>query len=118
MPMLSPHFPAGRSGAGLLLLRLSAALAILAAPEIAATEAPRWICTVFAAFLILGLWTRVAAILCIAVFSFALAQGADPAGSGAQLFEAAALWLLGAGAYSLDAGIFGRRTIILQRGRD
>ncbi|MET3722741.1 hypothetical protein [Sphingomonas trueperi] len=118
MPLLSPHFPAGRSGAGLLLLRLSAALAILAAPGIAAAEAPRWICTAFAAFLILGLWTRVAAILCIGVVSLELMQGADPVGSSAQFFEAAAILLLGAGAYSMDAGIFGRRTIILQRGRD
>jgi hypothetical protein len=90
MPLLSPHFPAGRSGAGLLLLRLSAALVPL------------------------GRWTRVTAILCTGPV-FELVQGADPIGSGAQRCDVTAIWPLGADACSMGAGMVGRRMIILRK---
>lgn len=96
---------------------MSVAVALLATPEITA-EGVRWIGIAFAMALILGFWTRAAAVLCLGLLSFALARGADPGGSGAYMLAAAAILLLGAGAYSADAAMFGRRTIILQRGRD
>jgi hypothetical protein len=118
MRLLSPHFPAGRNGAGLLLLRLSAAIDILPTSEILAVEAFRWTAMLFAAVMILGFWTRVTAILWMGVSLVGFGHGVDLVGSGAQVFKAFAILLLGAGAYSMDAVMFGRRTIILQRGRD
>lgn len=118
MRLLSPHFPAGRIGAGLLLLRLSAAVAILATPEITAAEALRSIGMLVATALILGFWTRAAAILGLGLSCIALKHGADLTESGAHMLVAGAIVLLGPGAYSADAAMFGRRTIILRRGRD
>ena len=118
MRSILPNFPDGRVGAGLLLLRLSAAISILASPALAAAGAPPWVATLFAIGLILGLWTTMVAVLCLGLLLFALAQGAAPTGAGAQLLETAAILLLGAGAYSLDAIMFGRRTIILGGGRE
>ena len=67
------------------------------------------------AALCIGLLTRIAALgcaLCLVVYCFQ-ASGITRDFILLQIIEAIALSLLGAGAYSLDAKLFGRRVIIL-----
>jgi hypothetical protein len=64
---------------------------------------------------ILGLWTRLAAALCLALLALGMVHGADVGFTGAQVLGVAAIVLLGAGAYAADAVIFGRRTMKLKR---
>lgn len=118
MRSILPNFPAGRVGAGLLLLRLSAAMSILVMPVLTAAVARPWGVTLLATGLIIGLWTRMVAVLYLALLVLPLLSGAPPSAAGAQLLEATAILLLGAGAYSADAMLFGRRTIILGRASD
>ena len=119
MPLI-PNFPNGRVGVGLLLLRLSAAISFLATPIVSAAPSRPWVVALLAMGLILGLWTRIVAALCLGLLLllFLLIKGAASMAGGAQLLEAAAIVLLGSGAYSTDALAFGRRTIVLMGHRD
>lgn len=69
--------------------------------------------------LLAGLFTRtMAALVAIASFGLAAALGGKPGLSLAiGALASAALVLLGAGSWSLDAQIFGRRMILLHRAR-
>jgi hypothetical protein len=112
-------FPAGASGAALLLMRVSASLMLVGA-LVYFGGCPLWAkCGVVlaAAALCAGLRTKIAAWLC------ALAAGVGAMEIGGALgimvalsaLNAVALALLGAGAFSIDAILFGRRVISLDR---
>ena len=110
-------FPDGWSGLALLTLRLSLAGVLAAVPVVAAL--PPWTPLVFDVLgltLLIGALTRVAA----AVSAACLAGAGALVGGGHGVvlalhgLNAAALALLGAGAYSIDARLFGRRVITLQ----
>jgi hypothetical protein len=118
MRSILSKFPDGRVGAGLLLLRLSAAISILATPVLIEATARSWIVTLLAVGLLIGLWTRMAAVLCLALLIVVLLRSPTPTGVAAQVLEMAAIMLSGAGAYSTDAIMFGRRTIVLGSGQD
>jgi len=112
-------FPAGPPGVALLLLRMSSAGLSLGA-LIYFAQRPDWsifACIVLAAALIFGAFTRVAATVCIiaAVFASLSLDGALGFVVALQGLNAAALALLGAGAYSIDAHMFGRFVITLDK---
>ena len=112
-------FPDGSSGLALILLRMSVAahvIGIFAAGEFTA-EAPTLVLAVIGAALMLGVFTRPSAVLA-AAYEFPLnisRHGASLAASGFDLLPSISLALLGAGAYSIDARLFGRRVIDLTR---
>jgi uncharacterized membrane protein YphA (DoxX/SURF4 family) len=123
-------FPAGAPGTGLLLLRAAAGVAAITRgiASLSGHEGPvllAWIGTAVAIVsgfaLLLGLLTPVVGLLA-AVAEGALFSGWMP--SGAHLASdllstsvfvvvALAIVLLGPGAYSLDAYLFGRREIVI-----
>lgn len=121
----STSFPRGGAGVGLLLLRLSVALQLLA--ETLFTDlAPWWqamlpaglpvlLSILLAVLLVLGMLTPLAGAVAALCQMFCLGQAgwsqASPCIVGA--FTAAALVLLGPGAYAADARLFGRRRLVL-----
>jgi putative oxidoreductase len=112
-------FPNAWPGLGLLVLRLATAFALAAATHetVDLTPAARVLerCLVDSTvvLLLIGLWTPFAAIIATAIqiATISLAQRIDP-----SLAVAAALGLslamLGPGAWSLDARLFGRKRIV------
>jgi hypothetical protein len=108
-------FPSGPAGAALLLLRLS--VASLIAAMIYLNSPPQWlsICIgIMAVALLVGLFTRFAAALCATlVMLFFLEHHCCTIDVVIVLHAANALAvaLLGPGAYSVDAYLFGRRVI-------
>jgi hypothetical protein len=108
-------FPAGSAGAALLFMRLACAGLWLSA-LVFATALPLWLAVaggLVACALVLGFLTRIATALTIMAIVAARVElsGALGALTLLHLLDAGALLLLGAGAYSLDARLFGRREI-------
>src|SRR5258706_8590931 len=115
-------FPHGAPGIGLLLLRISVAVQFLAFSR----AGPSWfagqsaLVGAAAACLIVGAMTPSLAIVCITLeltglFSTTAASGLTVTIATAY---AIALVLLGPGAYSVDARIFGRRVVVVAHGRE
>ena len=110
-------FPTGSAGGALLLLRLVLAAAL--GGSIAVVDTNWWM--LIAALLILallaGIFTRVVALLCAGAALVVFVRVGGSLGFSAILhgFCAVALSMLGAGAYSVDARLFGRRVIELDR---
>ena len=117
MMRLFSIYPTGRAGIALLLMRISLSLVLIqsASREMAAV-APAWTAVLP--------WLLAAAAFCGAGTTLVASAGAivlivlstavdDPlAGSHAcAILDAVALVLLGPGAYSLDARLFGRRRL-------
>jgi len=106
-------FPAGRVGVALLLLRIYAAIisSCWVAQNLETHVLASVVAGIFGVCLFLGLFTRAAA-LAICLFSAALVfEEFLPAVDVLQALIFAALGLAGAGAFSLDARIFGRQVI-------
>ena len=115
-------FPTGVSGVALVLLRLSAAVAVLAVLR-AQTRAAYPIeitAIVLMVLLGMGLFTRVAAGVSVLGVIAAWASAGSPTGSlpAVECLQALALLMLGPGGYSFDARLFGRRVINLERKAD
>lgn len=108
-------FPSGPAGVALLLLRLSVASLMVA--MIYLNSPPPWlsICVaIVAVALLVGLFTRIVATLCAAVVMlFFLKHHGREIDMVIVLHAASALAvaLLGSGAYSIDAYLFGRRVV-------
>lgn len=128
----STGFPRGGAGVGLLLLRLAVTLQLLS-ETLLVDAAPWWramppagpaalfavmLAVLLAVLLVLGMLTPVAgalAALCqLSCLGHAGWSQASPCIVGA--FTAAALMLLGPGAYAADARLFGRRRLVLPAG--
>lgn len=130
----STGFPRGGAGVGLLLLRLAVALQLLS-QTLFAEAAPWWqamlpaawfavplaallaavLAVLLAVLLLLGALTPVAAIIA-ALFQLLCLGGAGWAQASPSIvgaLTAAALVLLGPGAYAADARLFGRRRLVL-----
>jgi hypothetical protein len=104
-------------GVALVILRTSAAILLVAGPT-SAFSLPLWAILglmLLAAGLVLGLLTRLLATLNVLVSILIWLRLGGPSGMLSALhgLDAAALSMLGAGAYSLDASLFGRRVIRL-----
>ena len=111
-------FPEGLAGAGLLLMRISGALAIGATLFVLA-PLPLWVdagAAVLAGGLLSGLLMRLAAILGAALQVVVAFTIGEPFGWIAALMalDLVALSMTGPGAYSIDARLFGRRVIKLR----
>lgn len=107
-------FPGGPRGAALFLLRFSAAALI--GLGLQRLQLPAWAVTGLSAVvgaLLAGLCTRLAAAICaiLALATYTRIGGALGTLIGLQAVNAMALAVLGAGAYSVDARLFGRRVI-------
>ncbi|MEO8383340.1 MAG: hypothetical protein ABI779_27035 [Acidobacteriota bacterium] len=107
-------FPDGRAGVALLLLRLATAVALL-------LQSRLWMATSTWQTTALGTLASVIALLVLAGFMTPIAGTVAAAisvyGSGATdlypLVIVVAIILLGPGAFSVDARLFGRRLIVL-----
>jgi putative oxidoreductase len=120
------RYPDGAAGIALVLLRLACAwiaflmIARLPFPQFS-PNASIVVSVAFALTLALGFGTRIVAfVLAAATMATAFMTGNDSALTMiARACGCAALGLLGPGAYSIDANVFGRRVIRLQpRGPD
>jgi hypothetical protein len=114
-------FPSGRPGIALLILRVSVAAMLLAhgrISEIPAFSSVFLVVLLLALSLCLGFATPLAATLyCIAGLALLPnAVGFDTKIIVLSIPNAVVLALLGPGAYSLDARLFGRRVIVLSSG--
>ena len=120
------RYPDGTAGIALVLLRLACAwiaflvIARLPFPQFS-PNASIVVSVAFALTLALGFGTRIVAfVLAAATMATAFMTGNDSALTMiARACGCAALGLLGPGAYSIDANVFGRRVIRLEpRGPD
>jgi hypothetical protein len=117
-------FPAGAPGIALLILRLALAGAILdGCIDVSNLSTLPLICFALAAqslLLCLGLLTPVVAVIACAfeVAAWFVTGHADGRFVALSALNAAAIALLGPGAYSLDARLFGRREIVFPPERD
>jgi hypothetical protein len=123
MQRLFSMFPSGAPGIALVLLRLSVALTVLL---VGYARRDQLTVVLLAALLVLttgiiiGFLTPILAILAMAV-QFAGSSGfiiPHNAFAAISLINAAALALLGPGAYSIDAVRFGRRVVELPANDD
>jgi hypothetical protein len=115
------RYPDGAAGIALVLLRLACAwMAFLAIARLSFPQfSPNAFIVISAAFavaLTLGFGTRIVAfVLAAAAVATAFMTGAEIALTMiARACGCAALGLLGPGAYSIDANVFGRRVIRLE----
>jgi putative oxidoreductase len=126
MTRFLPRYPDGAAGVALVLLRLACAwIAFLVTAHLPfpqfSPNAPVFVSAAFALALALGFGTRIVAFVpAAAAIAAAFMTGSDIALTMiARACGCAALGLLGPGAYSIDANVFGRRIVRLEpRGRD
>ncbi len=107
-------YPSGLRGVALLLLRVSAAaLLALGLDRLVLPVWSRAGVLLVGAGLLVGVCTRFAALVCavLATVAFFEIAGALSWLTGLQALNSTALAILGAGAYSIDARLFGRRVI-------
>lgn len=119
MRRLFSTFAHGSPGAGLLVLRIvgggacvARAVAVLRGGPPAAVSAAAVLAIVAGSLLLAGLWTPIAGALVAAIglwFAFMLAE--DPLASVLLAAIGAALALVGPGAWSIDARLFGWKRI-------
>ena len=121
MQKLFSVFPTGGPGIALLFLRISvAAMLLIDASRNGAALAALLVLGLVAltGALCLGFLTPIAAALCCAVELISLfgIGGSDARVVTLSALNAAALALIGPGAYSVDARLFGRRVVHLPAG--
>jgi hypothetical protein len=119
MQRLFSVFPPGSPGIGLLLFRLSAATACLQTCAHCESSAAwvRYAVIAISGCLYAGAFTSMVALLALAGELTAAASLHVHGGQLITVLNAAAVALLGPGAYSLDALRFGRRVILVESWR-
>lgn len=113
-------FPGGSVGVGLLLLRLSVA-GSLTATLLGSADVPAWIqflSILLSIGLCAGVLTRLLAGLSILAVAAVVTDSVAPVLVILNLADAIALAMIGPGAFSVDARLFGRRTVVLPASRD
>lgn len=116
----SSSFPRRGAGAGLLILRVAVGLQLMIESGCGGVT-PWWLALlelVLALALAVGVLTPVAALLSAGVYAACLLHADWPHAATLMIaaMTAIALVLLGAGAYSVDARLFGRRRLVLPPG--
>lgn len=117
-------FPGGWPGAGLLLLRLAAALPLLIGGGSAIWGMPhggfyaRLIAIGVGSLLLAGLWTPIAgALQAVIELWIVFSAGDAPVVHLLQAALGVSLAMLGPGAWSVDARLFGRKRIDIGKGK-
>jgi uncharacterized membrane protein YphA (DoxX/SURF4 family) len=116
---LFSSFAPGAPGLGLLLLRLAAGSALIcrcvSALAAGGSRPPAWLHglgVLLGVLLVGGLWTPVAAVLVVGATIFAMLSHSDPRPPLGWIgLIAACLALLGPGAWSIDAWLYGWKEI-------
>src|SRR5208282_5109898 len=116
-------FPEGWPGTGLLLVRAVAGIPVVLQGIEALLKAPlqtlgtlEVAAACFALLLLVGLWTPVAGVLmAVAELCLVLSHASDPWMHVRLGALGAALAMLGPGAWSIDAHLFGRKRIEISR---
>lgn len=115
------EFPGRSTGTGLLLLRLSAAGSLISTC-LSSPGLPSWglcLAILVATGLAIGFRTR---LLCglsaLGLIAHVAMGSAVPVLAAVGLADSLALALTGPGAFSVDARVFGRRTVFLPHDRD
>lgn len=120
-------FPQGGPGIALLILRISvAAIFVMNTADGPGPPPGRLLIAgalVVAISLLIGFLTPYLSVVVCATAIVRLLLGANPNSTMAAIFlasilDAIALMLLGPGAYSLDARLFGRRVIVVRPSKD
>jgi len=110
-------FPSGMAGAALLLLRISTGLVLVIGCDAAISlpTLPRYALYLLAAAIAAGVFTQPAAIIAAVIIALTAGTTSDAPSIalGLHALVAIALAMLGAGAFSIDARLFGRRVIHL-----
>ncbi len=119
MQHLFTMFPSGRAGVALLCLRLAVVATIFSAVELT-KPAPIGItvlATVIGFALCIGLVTPICASICcvVAVYFLFNITGTAMLCVGVSALIALVLALLGPGAYSVDARLYGRRRVVFKQ---
>jgi hypothetical protein len=107
-------YPAGMPGTGLLILRASIFIFLLSlsADSFVSVSLAAIVIDMIACLVGLGLLTRTAACMSVAVAGFECAVGQIiSTGLLAHILDAVVLTICGPGAFSLDAKLFGRTTV-------
>lgn len=119
MQRIFSMFPIGLPGIGLVCLRLTAALSLCLATQSIRARFPAiaWVLEVLCFLMIAGFATPVLALLCaaIGIYTLIFTGGAAWNCAGISVPVAMALALLGPGGYSLDACLFGRRSVVINK---
>ena len=117
MQRLFSMFPVGLPGVGLVCLRLAVALSLCLATQSADAGFPAfaWLLEAVCFCLTIGLATPVLAVCCAMAGAYAWIRCGDAVWpcAGISVAAAVALALLGPGAYSVDARLFGRKSVVL-----
>jgi hypothetical protein len=113
-------FPAGIPGFGLAILRFCAAAAGIASVMSGGECCSNWICVAFLPLcltLVLGVLTPASCIGSLALQGIIVYQigTAGLAHCSLSILLAAAVLMLGPGAYSVDARLFGRRLVVVRK---
>jgi hypothetical protein len=113
-------FPAGIPGLGLAILRFCAAAAGIASVMSGSESCSNWICIAFLPFalgLILGVLTPATCVGSLALQGIITYQlgTAGLAHCSLSILLATAVLMLGPGAYSMDARLFGRREVVVRK---
>lgn len=125
MQRLLGTFPNRSAGLALLILRLAVAAALISSARLCPgpeTEVVLALSRIAAVLIIVGWYTRLAAISAVALslcaFWVCREPGVDALRINALMIAIlVAIGLLGAGAYSVDARIYGRRRLVVGRPR-
>jgi hypothetical protein len=118
MQRLYGTFPSRGAGVALLLLRFTIAGALLAQACVCLPPGTDLIVAIYvlaACLLIAGLFTPMAAVATAALSAGTVMLCRELAVSGLMIAILVAVALLGAGSYSVDAKLYGRRRLVIRR---
>jgi hypothetical protein len=118
MQRLFGAFPNRGAGLALLILRLAVAAALVSGARLSAgTTTEAWVALswVAAVLIVAGWYTPLAAVGAVLISLYALWVGREPGMNALMIAILIAIGLLGAGAYSVDAKLYGRRRLVVAR---
>jgi hypothetical protein len=122
MQRLFSMFPAGAAGVGLLCTRLSVIASLFLGVQLTQSSSPLviWAVGIMGLLLAVGFATPICASICCVAEAYVLVEtyGMHPMCVSASALVALALALLGPGAYSVDARLFGRKIVVFKGGRE